>query len=294
MTNSEKEHEIVTHRAGEGDEADGSAEERLEGEAGGVQVLEAGGLESGDEVESPSDRLGGFREPDAAPTVAIPEGGLVTIEQVRRDAEVGALIYGANESLRALGYTEHGRRHAGLVGHIAENVLSHLKFPPRTAQLANVAGYLHDIGNAIHRENHALSGSLLAWQILERMGMAAEERVIVMNAIGNHEEERGMASTPVAAALIIADKADVHRSRVQNPSMADFDIHDRVNYATTRSFVRVRPEEKVIALELEIDANYAQVMEYFEIFLDRMTMVRQSIEFLGCSFQLIINETRFS
>src|SRR5690606_26458667 len=128
---------------------------------------------------------------------------------------------------------------------------------------AAIAGYLHDIGNAIHRENHAMSSSLLAWRILDRMGMSPGERVTIMNAIGNHEEERGMATTPVAAAIIIADKADVHRSRVQNPDMEAFDIHDRVNYATTRSFVRVRPDEKVIALELEIDAAYAQVMEYF-------------------------------
>ena len=126
------------------------------------------------------------------------------------------------------------------------------------------------------------------------MGMPPDECALIMNAIGNHEEERGTAITAVSAALIIADKADVHRSRVQNRDMNEFDIHDRVNYATTRSFVRVRPDDKVIALELEIDTNYAQVIEYFEIFLERMTMVRQAIEFLGCSFQLIINDTRFS
>jgi uncharacterized protein len=218
----------------------------------------------------------------------------VTVETVRRDPEVIAFLQAANEALRTLGYTEHGQRHAGLVGHIAENVLERLGYPERTHQLANVAGYLHDIGNSIHRQNHALSGSLMAWQILTRMGMPLDECALVMNAIGNHEEERGTATNAVAAALIIADKADVHRSRVQNPRMEDFDIHDRVNYATTRSFVRVRAEEKVIALELEIDVNYAQVIEYFEIFLARMTMVRQAIEFLGCTFQLIINDTRVS
>lgn len=240
------------------------------------------------------ERLGGFGEPEETIAEQTPESDVITIEQLHRDEEVSALIGGANDSLRALGYTEHGKRHAGLVGHIAQNVLTHLGFPQRMGELANMAGYLHDIGNAIHRENHAMSGSLLAWDILTRLGMPPQERVIIMNAIGNHEEERGLATTPVSAALIVADKADVHRSRVQNPSMDDFDIHDRVNYATTRSFVRVRPDEKVIALELEIDSTYAQVMEYFEIFLDRMTMVRQSIEFLGCTFQLIINETRFS
>jgi uncharacterized protein len=224
----------------------------------------------------------------------LPHSDLVTIEQVRRDPEVIALIQHANESLRALGYTEHGQRHAGLVGHIAQNILHRLGYDERTQQLANVAGYLHDIGNCIHREAHAQSGSLLAWGILGRLGMAADERAVVINAIGNHEEERGTATTPVSASLIIADKADVHRSRVQNPDPATFDIHDRVNYASTRSFVRVRAEEKIIALELEIDTSYAQVIEYFEIFLSRMTMVRQAVQFLGCQFQLIINETRFS
>lgn len=218
----------------------------------------------------------------------------VTIEQVRSDGEVITLLQMANESLWALGYTEHGQRHAGLVGHIAQNVLERLGYDQRTYELANIAGYLHDIGNVIHRENHALSGALLADRILERMGMAIEERIVIMNAIGNHEEERGFAITPVSAALIIADKADVHRSRVQNPDMETFDIHDRVNYASTRSFVRALKEERIIALELEIDTNYAQVIEYFEIFLDRMTMVRQTVEFLGCDFQLIVNGTRFS
>jgi metal-dependent HD superfamily phosphatase/phosphodiesterase len=219
---------------------------------------------------------------------------LVSINQVRRDQEVIAFLHQANETLRYIGYTEHGQRHAGLVGHISANVLEWLDYDKRTHELANIAGYLHDIGNSIHRENHALSGSLMAWRILTRMGMSPEECALVMNAIGNHEEERGTATTPIAAALIIADKADVHRSRVQNPDMDTFDIHDRVNYASTRSFVRVLKEQNVIALELEIDTNYAQVIEYFEIFLDRMTMMRQAVEFLGCDFHLIVNDTRLS
>jgi metal-dependent HD superfamily phosphatase/phosphodiesterase len=157
-----------------------------------------------------------------------------------------------------------------------------------------VAGYLHDIGNAIHRQNHALSGSLLAWDILRRMGMSPQEGALVMNAIGNHEEERGTATTAISAAVIIGDKADVHRSRVQNPRLEDFDIHDRVNYAAKRSFVRVHVEEKVISLELEIDTYYAAVIEYFEIFLSRMTMMRQACNFLGCKYQLIINDTQFA
>jgi metal-dependent HD superfamily phosphatase/phosphodiesterase len=223
-----------------------------------------------------------------------PSSSRVTIDLIRRDPEVIALLQTANASLFALGYTEHGQRHAGLVGHIAENVLERLGYDQRTHELANIAGYLHDIGNVIHRENHALSGALMAERILTRMDMPVEERVLVMNAIGNHEEERGFAITPVSAALIIADKADVHRSRVQNPDMETFDIHDRVNYASTRSFVRALKEEKIVALELEIDTTYAQVIEYFEIFLSRMTMMRQAVEFLGCDFQLIVNDVRFS
>ncbi|NJN82200.1 MAG: HD domain-containing protein [Caldilineaceae bacterium] len=219
---------------------------------------------------------------------------MVGIAQVRKDPQVVAFLQSSNESLRSLGYTEHGQRHAGLVGSIGANVLEHLGHEPRLVELANIAGYLHDIGNFIHRENHAQSGALLAYQILSRLGMSATECALVMNAIGNHEEERGTAGTPISAALIIADKADVHRSRVQNPSMEDFDIHDRVNYAATRSFVRVRADERIIALELEIDTNYAHVIEYFEIFLDRMTMMRQAVSFLGCSFHLIVNDTRFS
>ena len=216
----------------------------------------------------------------------------VIVDRVRRDPEVLAFVRQANASLKAIGYTEHGQRHVGLVGQIAENILSHLSFDQRSCELANIAGYLHDIGNLIHRENHAQSSAIMAWRILDRMGMTPEECAAIMGAIGNHEEERGTATTAISAALIIADKADVHRSRVQNPDPAAFDIHDRVNYAATRSFVWVRSDEKVIALELEIDTNFAQVIEYFEIFLSRMTMVRQAVEFLGCEFQLIINETR--
>lgn len=236
--------------------------------------------------------------PAVTPEADTPDGAAaampVTFEQVRRDPEVLALLVQSNEMLRVLGYTEHGQRHAGLVGHIAANILERLGYPERTVELANIAGLLHDIGNAIHREHHAQSGSLLAWQILGRLGMAPDERALVMHAIGNHEEERGMPTAPITAAVIIADKADVHRSRVQNPNPADFDIHDRVNYATKRSFVRVKPEEKIIALEMEIDTHFAQVIEYFEIFLSRMTIVRKATEFLGCRFHLIINDTRFS
>lgn len=218
----------------------------------------------------------------------------VTVAQVRKDPEVIAFVQQANEALRGLGYTEHGQRHAGLVANVAENVLIRLGFDERMGQLAQVAGYLHDIGNLLHREHHAQSSALMAWQILKRLGMSTDEIALVMNAIGNHEEERGTATNPVSAAVIIADKADVHRSRVQNPDPSTFDIHDRVNYAATRSFVRVDADKRVIALELEIDTQFAQVIEYFEIFLSRMTMVRQAANFLGCEFRLMINEVYLS
>lgn len=220
--------------------------------------------------------------------------GLVTPKRVQEDPDVVILLQRTNEIMNALGFTEHGQRHAGLVGHVAENVLQELNFPSRTCELANIAGLLHDIGNCVHRENHALSGSQMASDILTRMGMPIEERIMVLNAIGNHEEERGLAVTPVAAALIIADKADVHRSRVQNQDMDTFDIHDRVNYATTNSVVRVQESKKIISLELEIDTSFAQVIEYFEIFLSRMTMMRQAVKLLSCEFQLIVNNTRLS
>lgn len=219
---------------------------------------------------------------------------MVTLETVRNDTEVRTLIDYANGYLRALGYTEHGPRHAGHVAETARDILSHYDHPERLCELAAIAGYLHDIGNLIHRQQHAQSGSLIAQRILSRLGMPPEEYVVIMNAIGNHEEERGYATTPVSAALNIADKADVHRSRVQAETFEDFDIHDRVNYATTQSRVVVDAPGKLISLELTIDTGFAQVIEYFEIFLDRMVMVKQAAEFLGCHFRLVINGTAFS
>ena len=219
---------------------------------------------------------------------------MVTLEQVRGDEEVGVFIDYANRYLRALGYTEHSTRHAARVAETARAILLEADYPQRVAELAAIAGYLHDIGNVIHREGHAQSGSLIALRLLSRLGMPPDECAVVANAIGNHEEERGYATTPVSAALDIADKADVHRSRVQAESFQNFDIHDRVNYATTQSEVLVDAPGKVISLELTIDTSFAQVIEYFEIFLDRMVMVKQAAEFLGFHFRLVINGTIFS
>jgi uncharacterized protein len=219
---------------------------------------------------------------------------MITLEMVREDEEIDTLIGYANQYLRSLGYTDHGPRHAGTVAITARDILRQLGYAERACVLAGIAGYLHDMGNATHREGHAQTGSLLAQRILDRMGMPVAESVVIANAIGNHEEERGFATTPIAAALIIADKSDVHRSRVQTDSFDDFDIHDRVNYATTSSRVTVDPEANIISLELTIDSEFAHIIEYFEIFMDRMTMVRQATEFLNCRFRLVINETAFS
>jgi len=217
------------------------------------------------------------------------EPGRVTLEQVREHAYVQLYLDAANENLKLLGYTEHGLRHAGLVGKIASNVLLRLGYPTRQAELAAIAGLLHDIGNLINREMHGQAGALLAKDILISLGMDIAEIIAVMGAIGNHEEERGHAISPIAAALILADKADVHRSRVHSSDPETFDIHDRVNYAATHSFLRVLPDTKRIILEITIDATIASVMDYFEIFLSRMIMCRRAAEFLGCQFGLEIN-----
>lgn len=219
---------------------------------------------------------------------------MVTLNDVMLDEELIAFVDSANMQLAALGYTEHGQRHGSLVSKTAGDILLQLDFAEREIELARIAGFLHDVGNLIHRESHALSGAILAYQGLRRLGMAPKELAIVMGAIGNHEEDRGIPVSPVAAAVVLADKADVHRSRVQNPDMAAFDIHDRVNYAATHSAVQVDPEQRVIGLELTIDTSYASVLNYFEIFLSRMVMMRDAALVLGCEYHLIINGVRLS
>ncbi len=217
---------------------------------------------------------------------------LPDLKAVQADPQARALIVQADAQLKALGYTEHGLRHVNLVARIARNVLLHLGHDEREAELAAIAGYLHDIGNAVHREHHAAMGALLAREILAGLGFPWEEIGIVMGAIGNHEEERGDPIHAVAAALILADKSDVHRSRVHNPNPATFDIHDRVNFAATRSFLRADAADRLISLELTIDTEIATPMEYFEIFLSRMVMCRRAARALGCDFHLIVNGVR--
>jgi len=217
----------------------------------------------------------------------------LTLDVVRADPEVQAYIRQANKNLGVLGFTEHGFRHVNLVANIARNVLRLLDYDARQQELAAIAGYLHDIGNVISRHGHASTGALLAHSILNRLGMAPEDVAIVLGAIGSHGDDGarlGEPVHPVSAALILADKSDVHRSRVRNTDPSTFDQHDRVNYAATSSFLRVAPEAKTITLELTIDTSIAPVMQYFEIFLPRMLMSRHAAELLGCEFHITINE----
>lgn len=216
---------------------------------------------------------------------------LITLETIKNSPMVKAVITQADKSMGTLGYTEHGFRHADLCAHISGNVMARLGFPVRQIELAAIGGYLHDIGNSISRTFHGVTGSLLAKSILEQAGVPFEEVIVVMAAIGNHEEEYGGPTSDIGAATILADKSDVHRSRVRNPDPAEFDIHDRVNYAAERSFLRVDGENRTITLEIDIDTTISPVMEYFEIFLSRMIMCRKAAKFLNCKFGLIINNT---
>lgn len=220
------------------------------------------------------------------------ERARVTLEKVRKDPETQAFVKKADENLERLGYTEHSTRHAGLVAHIAENILLRLGYQRREAELAALAGYLHDIGNVVTRLDHGIASALIAREILQRLGMPVQEYTEIMAAVGNHEEEYGEPVSAIAAALILGDKSDVHKSRVRNLDPKTFDIHDRVNFASQKSFVAVNAESRTITLSLEIDTTVSQVMEYFEIFLTRMVMCRRAASFLGCDFNLVINGTR--
>jgi uncharacterized protein len=216
----------------------------------------------------------------------------VTLDMVQRDDEVQALILAANANLGVLGYTEHGTRHAALVAKIARTILRRLDHDERQQELAAIAGYLHDIGNVVSRYDHEHTSALLARDILNRLGLSHEDTAMVMGAIGSHgdADRLGEAVHPVAAALILADKSDVHRSRVRITDPAQHDAHDRVNYASRSSFLRVDESKMTITLELTIDTSISPVMNYFEIFLPRMLMCRRAAEFLGCAFHITIND----
>jgi metal-dependent HD superfamily phosphatase/phosphodiesterase len=216
----------------------------------------------------------------------------VTFNNVQKNRDITAMLRQCNEHLGIIGYTEHGVRHGKWVGRTAQSLLQKLGKNGREAELAGIAGYMHDLGNLINRQDHAQSGAFLAYELLKELGMPLDEITQVIAAIGNHHEEHGDPVSNVSAALILADKADVHRSRVRNPSMIKFDIHDRVNYAVRKSILEVVPEDKIIRLDLTIDTKISQVMEYFEIFLSRMIVSRRAAEFLECAYELFVNGNR--
>ena len=213
----------------------------------------------------------------------------VTLDDVRRDPKIKTFLEAANEQMDALGYTEHGFRHAGIVAETARNVLLSLGQDGRNAELAAISGYLHDIGNCVNRLGHPDTAAVMAFNLLNELGMPAKEVAQVIAAIGNHEEDLGAPISGISAALILADKSDVHHSRVQNRNPLTFDIHDRVNYSVQKSQLRVDEENKSINLELQTDDQSASVMEYFEIFLSRMLMCRRAADYFGYKFKLIIN-----
>lgn len=217
---------------------------------------------------------------------------LLTIREIMKNEEVKQLLQASALQMTALGYTEHSFRHCRLVSNKCGDILSRLGYEPRTVELARIAGYLHDIGNAVNRNDHDQTGAVLAYDLLRREGMSCDEAIVIMMAIANHDEGVGIPVSPVAAALILSDKADVHRSRVTNRDKTSFDIHDRVNYAVTQSTLDVDAKAKTALLCLDIDTQMSAVMDYFEIFLIRMKMCRTAAEFLGLKFQLIINESR--
>ena len=190
------------------------------------------------------------------------------------------------------GYTEHSHRHISIVSKRAGDILEKLGYPERTVELARIAGYMHDIGNCVNRVDHAHSGAIIAYNILKDMGMPVDERTEIMMAIGNHDEKTGTAVSDISAAIILADKSDVHRDRVTNRNLSTFDIHDRVNYAVTNAELNLDAESRKVILNLNIDTKLCPVLDYFEIFMDRTMMSKHAAKYLGIWFELIINDTK--
>ena len=219
-------------------------------------------------------------------------GSRVTLEVVQNDAELNAYIEMGDAYLGAIGYTEHGLRHANLTAHIASNVLHRLGYDAHDAEIASIAGFMHDIGNCVSRDAHWISSAFIARDALARLGMPYPDIAMVMNAVGNHEEDASDPATLAAAAVVLADKADVHHTRVRNPDPATYDIHDRVNHASKRSFLRADSESRMLTLEIEIDTTEIRLMEYFEIFLERMQLCRRAAAVLSAEFSLVINGTK--
>ena len=214
----------------------------------------------------------------------------MTYEEIKKNEAINTYIRQADASLVALGYTEHSFAHVTLVAEKAGYILQTLGYPQRTVELAKIAGYLHDIGNLVNRVDHSQSGAVMAFRILDNLGFAPEEISVIVSAIGNHDEGTGVPVSPVAAALILADKSDVRRNRVYNQDSSSFDIHDRVNYSVTKAELKINEAHTLIKLKLTVDTHFGSVMDYFEIFMQRMLLCRKAAEKLGLQFKLMINE----
>ena len=215
---------------------------------------------------------------------------MITYEQITKSDAIKTYITRADESLAALGYTEHSFSHVMHVARMAGYILDTLGHDARTVELAKIAGYLHDIGNLVNRKDHSQSGAVMAWSILHDMGCDPAEMATIVTAIGNHDEGTGVPVNPVAAAMILADKADVRRSRVRNKDFSTFDIHDRVNYSVRHSALSINEDRTFVQLSLSVDTHYGSVMDYFEIFMQRMILCRKAAEKLGLQFKLVIND----
>lgn len=214
---------------------------------------------------------------------------MLTFEEITKNEAIKTYITRADESLLALGYTEHSFSHVLHVARTAGYILDTLGYDARTVEIAKIAGYLHDIGNLVNRQDHSQSGAVMAWSILNDMGCDPGETATIVTAIGNHDEGTGVPVNAVAAAMILADKADVRRTRVRVKDPREFDIHDRVNYSVTRSCLTINPKKTDISLDLDVDTSYGSVMDYFEIFTNRMILCRKAAQKLDLQFRLTIN-----
>ena len=214
----------------------------------------------------------------------------MSYEEIRNNPTIRTYIQKADQSLAALGFTEHSFAHVTRVAEMAGYILTTLGYPERTVEIAKIAGYLHDMGNLVNRVDHSQSGAVMAFRILDNLGFDPEEIATIVTAIGNHDEGTGVPVDEVAAALILADKSDVRRSRVRNQDIQNFDIHDRVNYSVTKSELKINEAHTLIKLKLSVDTRFGSVMDYFEIFMGRMILCRQAAEKLGLQFKLMINE----
>ena len=215
---------------------------------------------------------------------------MVTFEEIKNNEAINTYIRKADQTLSELGFTEHNFAHVGIVAENASYIMETLRYSEREVELVKIAAYLHDIGNLVNRVDHSQSGAVMAFRILDNLHMPAEEICDIVAAIGNHDEGTGRPISPMAAALILADKSDVRRSRVRNNDPATFDIHDRVNYSVKKAELKINENHTLIKLKLSVDTRYGSVMDYFEIFMNRMVLCRKAAERLGLQFKLMINE----